>query len=146
MSVAETAFSTEELTEAEKDATLRFLGYPNWAALAQSIQLGYPAASQPNFLVFDAFRRIRPESRARLRQDLCRALDVECQIADSNSRVKTTKVGEVTLRADEFDELTKRLEFWTKRIADTLGVVPNPYSQMDYAGMPGGINAVRIPT
>jgi hypothetical protein len=146
VSVAEVTQSKEPLTEDEKDATLRLLGYPNWANLAQSIQLGFPAASQPLFLVFDSFDRIRPESRARLRQDLCRALAVEEQIAQSNSRVKTSKVGEVTIRKDEFDALTKRLEFWTKRIADTLGVVPNPYSQMDYTGMPGGINAVRIPS
>lgn len=146
MSVAEPNFSTEPLTESERDGVLRFLGYPNWANLAQSIQLGFPAASQPLFLVFDSFDRIRPESRSRLRQDLCRALEVECQIADSNSRVKTSKVGEVTMRADEFEALTKRLAYWTKRMADTLGVVQNPYSQMDYAGLPGGINATVIPT
>lgn len=146
MPVAETPFSKEPLTQDERDACLRFLGYPNWANLAQSIQLGFPAASQPLFLVFDSFDRIRPESRARLRQDLCRALEVEAQIAQSNSRIKTSKVGEVTIREDEFEELTTRLVYWTKRIADTLGVVPNPYSQMDYSGMPGGINAVRVPS
>lgn len=146
MPVAEPAFSTEPLTQSEIGATLRFLGFPNWANLAQSIQLGFPAASQPLFLVFDSFDRIRPDSRARLRQDLCRALETEAQIASSNSRVKTSKVGEVTIRADEFEALTKRLEFWTKRIADTLGVVPNPYSQMDYLGFPGGINATVIPS
>ena len=144
MSVADVSFSKEPLTEDERDATLRLLGYPNWAALAQAIQLGYPAASQPAFLVFDSFDRIRPESRARLRQDLCRGLAVENQIANSISRVKTTKVGEVTLREDEFEALTKRLTFWTKRIADTLGVVPNPFSQMNYSGLPGGINATVV--
>lgn len=144
--VAEVGFSQEPFTEDEKDGILRFLGYPNWANLAQSIQLGFPAASQPLFLVFDSFDRIRPASRARIRQDLCRALEVEAQIADSNRRLKSSKVGEVTLRDDEFELLTQRLTFWTRRIADTLGVVPNPYSQMDYMGQPGGINATRIPT
>ncbi len=146
MSVAEVPFGKEPFTEDERNAVLRFLGYPDWAELAQSIQLGFPAASQPLFLVFDSFDRIRPESRARVRQDLCRALEVEAQIAQSNTRVKTTKVGEVTIRQDEFEALVKRLEFWTKRIADSLGVVSNPYSQMDYAGLPGGINARVIPS
>ena len=140
----EAPFSTAELDESEIGAALRILEYPNWAALAQSIQLGYPAASQPLFLVFDAFRRIRPDSRARLRQDLCRAIAVEDQIAASNSRIKVAKVGEVTMRPDELGALLERLEFWKKRIADTLGVVPNPYSQMEYGGMPGGINAKVI--
>jgi hypothetical protein len=133
--------STAEFNEDEKDAILRFLGYPNWAALAQSIQLGYPAASQPLFLVFDAFQRIRPPSRARIRLDLCRALDVECQIADSGSRRKTSKVAEVTLNASELSDLLKLLDYWTKRIADALGVVPNPYSQMEHKGAGGGANA-----
>jgi hypothetical protein len=144
--VAETKFDQNPFTEDERDAILRFLGFPNWAQLAQSVQLGFPAASQPLFLVFDSFDRIRPPSRARVRQDLCRALEVEEQIAQSNSRVKTSKVGEVTIRVDEFEALTKRLAYWTKRIADTLGVVPNPYSQMEYTGLPGGINATVVPS
>lgn len=140
------SFSKEPLTDDERDGVLRFLGYPNWAALAGSIQLGYPAASQPLYLVFDGFTRIRPESRARLREDLCRCLALEAQIASSAARVKTSKVGEVEMRSDEFEELTKRLDFFTKRLADTLGVVPNQASVMGSGGMPGGINATVIPT
>jgi hypothetical protein len=136
--VAEVTQDTGEFTEDEKDAILRFLGYPNWAALAQSIQLGYPAASQPLFLVFDAFRRVRPSSRARIRLDLCRALEVEDQIASSRGRRKSSKVAEVTLNASELADLTQLLTYWTRRIADGLGVIPNPYSTMQYHGMPGG--------
>jgi hypothetical protein len=134
---------TSVFTEAEKDSILRLLGYPNWAALAQSIQLGYPAASQPLFLVFDAFHRIRPEARARVRTDLCRALGVECQMAESRTRLKASRVGEVTLNATEFTQLTEQLRFWTLRVADQLGVVPNPYSQVEYQGATsaGGVNA-----
>lgn len=140
MSVGQAPFSKEPFTEDERDAVLRFLGYPNWAQLAQSIQLGFPAASQPLFLVFDSFDRIRPESRARVRQDLCRALQIEAQIEDSNTRLKATKVGEVKIREDELHQLMMRLDFWTKRIADTLGVRTNPYSQMAYDGHMGGVN------
>jgi hypothetical protein len=133
--------STAEFTEDEKDGILRLLQYPNWAALAQSIQLGYPAASQPLFLVFDAFQRIRPPSRARIRLDMCRAFDVECQIAESAGRREANKIAEVTLNRDELADLLKLLDFWTKRIADALGVVPNPYSQMEHRGAGGGANA-----
>lgn len=142
-SAADPGNDTSPFTEAEKDSILRLLGYPNWSALAQSIQLGYPAASQPAFLVFDSFDRIRPEARARVRTDLCRALACEDQMAGSRTRLKTTKVGEVTMNPAEFQMLIEQLKFWTLRVADGLGVVPNPYSQMDYQGVlgAGGINA-----
>lgn len=139
--VAEVTQDTSEFSEDEKDAVLRFLGYPNWASLAQSIQLGMPAASQPLFLVFDAFRRIRPPARARVRLDLCRALEVEEQIASSGNRLKSSKVGTVTLNANELTQLKELLTYWTTRIADGLGVIPNPYSQMQFNGGGGGINA-----
>lgn len=140
--VATPGFTTDEFTEDEKDAILRFLGYPNWAALAQSIQLGYPAASQPLFLVFDAFNRVRPQARARIRQDLCRALEVDAQIADSRTRRKTRKVESVEMNAGEMGDLLGLLRYWTTRIADQLGVVPNPYSQFEYnGGGGGGVNA-----
>ena len=138
--VAELTQDTAEFTEAEKDAILRFLGYPNWASLAQSIQLGFPAASQPLFLVFDSFRRVRPESRARIRLDLCRALEVEEQIADSRTRRRSKSVAEVQLNENELGDLVGLLDYWVTRIADALGVTRNPYSSMVYRGMAGGIN------
>lgn len=136
--VAAVQESTAPFNEDEKDGILRLLGYPNWASLAQSIQLGFPAASQPLFLVFDSFTRIRPESRARVRTDLCRALDVECQIAESRTRRKTNKVETLELNQNEMADLINLLKFWVTRIADALGVVANPYSQMQYVGYPGG--------
>ncbi len=138
-------YSTEPFNEEEKDGIFRFLGYANWRSLAQSIQLGYPSASQPFFLVQDSLIRIDPQSRARIRQDLQRALDVECQIEQSNSRLKVSKVAEVTMNRMEMDDLLRRLKYWTTRIADTLGVVPNPFSQAEYRGFGGGINAKVIP-
>lgn len=91
MTVATVTQSKAPFNDDERDAILRFLGYPNWASMAQSIQLGYPAASQPAFLVFDSLGRIRESSRARVRTDLCRLLNVEEQIASSGSRRKSSR-------------------------------------------------------
>lgn len=137
--VASVTQDTSEFTEDERDAILRLLGYPNWADLAQSIQLGYPAASQPLFLVFDSLHRVRPPTRARIRLDVCRALEVEAQIADSRTRRKATTAGGVELNAEELADLLDLLRFWTTRIADALGVVPNPYSQGEFRGLGGGL-------
>lgn len=46
----------------------------------------------------------------------------------------------MTLNAGELGDLRELIGYWTKRLADGLGVVPNPYSQMEFAGG-GGVNA-----
>jgi len=137
----EMKFSTEPFNDEEKDGIFRFLGYANWRRLAQSIQLGVPSASQPFWLVLDAVIKISPESRARIRRDLKRALDVECQIEDSNSRVRTASVGDIKMNRHELDDLLRRLEYWTIRIADGLGVEINRHSIQGAYGFGGGINS-----
>lgn len=139
-----TGQSQEPFDDEERDAILRVLGYPNWAGLAQSIQLGYPAASQPAFLVFDSLDRIRPASRARVREDLCRWFEVEEQLAESRTRRKTRKVGEVEMNGAEAADLVALLRHWAIRIADALGVVPNPYSQAEWLGESGATMNARV--
>lgn len=116
------------------------LGYPSWQSLAQSIQLGYPAASQPLFLVYNSFNRLTPQGEENVRKDLCQCEAVEAQMADARSRMKATKLGELALNPVETTQLRNELTFWTRRLADDLGVVPNPYSQMNYLGYGGGVN------
>lgn len=128
-------------TEAQRDRILHFLGYPNWKSLAQSIQLGYPAASQPLFLVYDAFKRMNPAAVPTILADLCECEAIEAQLRDARSRMKALRLGELSTNPQETMMLRKELVFWTRRLSDDLGVVPNPYSQMVYLGMGGGMNA-----
>lgn len=130
--------STEPFTEEEKDAIFRFLGYPNWRSIAPMIALGVPSASQAFYVAFDAVHRVQPESRARIRLDVERALEVECQIEDTG-RLKASRVAEVTMNSNEFRDLLERLKYWCIRIADALGVTPNPASMQMQMGN-GGIN------
>lgn len=130
-----------DLTEDQKNRILYFLGYPDWQALAQSIQLGFPAASQPLFLVYSAFQKISQRSVQTILKALCNCEDIECQLSDARSRMKATRIGEMTLNAEETRMLYGQLTFWTRRLADALGVVPNPYSQMNYLGTGGGMNS-----
>ena len=130
-------------TAKEKARIKHFLSYPDWEALAASIQLGYPAGSQPLFLVEDAFKRLTDEGEEMVRLDLCRCAAIEDQLFEANKRLKAIQVGNVKMNPREHQMLTKQLLFWITRLADDLGVVSNPYSQAMYRGIQAGgsINA-----
>lgn len=126
----------------EQSRIKRFLSYPDWVALAQSIQLGYPAASQPLFLVEDAFRRLTPEGEVSTRADLCECESVERQISEARGRLKAVRLGDLELNPNEMKQLRREMLWWVTRLADDLGVISNPYSQMIYQGIAnvGGVS------
>jgi hypothetical protein len=129
-------------TDEEKTEILRFLRYPDWVALAQSVQLGYPAASEPMFLVVDSFKRLTPTAEEWVRRDLCECRAIECQLSTARSRFAVETVEGVKINQNETKKLREELVYWTRRLSDDLGVVPNPYSQGEYLGAAGGgINA-----
>lgn len=133
-------------TEMEKSRIKRFLSYPDWVALAASIQLGFPAASQPLFLVESAFNKLTPEGEASVREDLCQCESCEKQLIDARSRFKAIRIGEIELNLNETKLLRKELLWWVTRLADDLGVVSNPYSQLMWQDIAtiGGINGRSI--
>lgn len=132
---------TSEFREDEKNDILRFLGYANWESQAQSISLGFPGTSQPLFLVQSALTRMAAPARAAIRGYLCELLDIENQLRTARSRMKAAKLGELTMNPAETAQLRQEFIFWRRMLADALGVTPNPYSQIDFFGMPGGLNA-----
>ena len=133
-------------TDEEKARTRHFLAYPSWVSLAQSIQLGFPAASEPLFLLEDAFGRLTPGGEAAVRIDLCECEDIEVQLRSARGRLKASKVGDVTLNPMELGQLKQELNYWITRLGDDLGVVPDPYSRMIYEAIAnvGGVNSSVI--
>jgi hypothetical protein len=125
-------------TEREKARIKHFLSYPDWVALAASIQLGYPAASQPAFLVDDAFQRLTPGGEESVRIDLCECESIEAQIGQARARMKATKLGNLEVNPHETAMLRRELVYWVARLASDLGVVTNPYSLFEYLGAAGG--------
>lgn len=134
--MSQAPFNAEETTE-----ILRFLGYPDWVSTAQSIQLGFPSTSQPLFLVRDSLKRISPTARAHVRQYLCELRSIEAQMSDARSRFEATQLDKLHVNPREIAQLNQQYVFWRRRLADDLGVVPNPYSQIDYNGLAGGMTA-----
>jgi hypothetical protein len=130
------AFTAEEQTR-----ILHHLGYADWQSMAQSIQLGYPAASQPAFLVRDSFGRFAPPAEGTIRRDLCELESIEAQLSAARQRFSAKTVGEVELNPRETAMLREEYGFWQKRLADDLGVFVNPYSQIGVNGLGGGLNA-----
>jgi hypothetical protein len=130
-------------TDEEKTEILRFLRYPDWVSLAQSVQLGYPAASEPMYLVVDAFKRMTPTAEGKIRRDICELNAIECQLSQSRTRMVVTGVNGVKFNPSEPKQLLDLMTYWERRLADDLGVAPNPFSQGEYrgAGGAGGINA-----
>jgi hypothetical protein len=125
----------------EKARIKHHLGYPDWTGLSASIQLGFPAGSQPLFLVEQAFNRLTEGGQGSVRLDLCNCEDIENQMGSARSRFKAKKLGELELNGMEPQQLRQELVYWRQKLADDLGVVQNPYSQSAYEGLPGGINA-----
>ncbi len=133
-------------TADQKARIKHFLSYPDWVALAQSIVLGFPAASEPLFLVEDAFRRLTPGGGQSTLINLAECECIEVQLRDARTRFRARRVGNVELNPDEPDMLRRELAYWTIRLADDLGVIPDPYSQALHAGLmnAGSVNSVVV--
>lgn len=129
-------------TLSEQARILHFLSYPKFSSLSQSIQLGYPAASEPLFLAEDAFKRITSEGEVSIRIDLCECESIERQLSNARTRFKASKLGDLETNLSEPDQLRKELRYWTARLASDLGVWANPYSAFENGGeSQGGLNA-----
>lgn len=128
-------------TDTEKARVKHHLGYPDWSALSASIQLGFPAGSQPLFLVEQAFQRLTGGGEESVRCDLCECEAIEAQLSQARRRFAAKKLGELETNRDEPAQLRGELTYWRQKLADDLGVVRNPYSQSSYEGDPGGVNA-----
>ncbi len=135
---------TRPLTAAERSRIFHFLNYPDWSALAYSIQLGYPAASQPLFLVEGALTRITDEAVETVRRDLCQLEAIESQLGAARSRLKAEQLGNLKLNPHELPALRRELVWWALTLASDLGVGPNPFAAIELLGGGGGGRNARV--
>jgi len=129
------------LTEREQAQIIRHLGYANWSSLASSFQLGYPAASQPEFLVRDAFARIDAEGLELVRRDVRELNCIEDQMSEARSRFKALRLGELTPNQNEIRQLRREFAEWQAKLANDLGAPINPFAR---GALAGGRNATVI--
>jgi hypothetical protein len=131
-------------TDTEKARIKHFLSYPDWVSLSASIQLGFPAGSQPLFLLEDAFKRLTLGGEDSVRRDLCECESIERQLSNARTRFKATQLGQLKVNAEETSMLRRELTYWALRLASDLGVVTNPYSQFEFLGAGGGGRNARV--
>lgn len=121
------AFSDEE-----KSQIKYFMEYPDWVSLASSIQLGYPAASQPLFILEDAFKRLTPGGEWSAKRCLCQCMAIENQMIEARARYAATQLGELHTNPNEQNQLRKDLLYWVTRLSDCFGAYTNPLSNAMY--------------
>jgi hypothetical protein len=131
------------ITEDEKVRCRHHLGYNNFSRAATFV-LGVPTGLETAFMIEGAFNFILPTAEARLRKMLDRMDQIECQIEDNMENLEVSKIGEIEVRPDTFEQLRKRYLWWQGAIANMLGVQPNPFDFRPWLGMGynggGGMN------
>jgi hypothetical protein len=132
---------TNPLTDEERSRIKHFLQYPDWSALAASIHLGFPASSQPMYLVEGAFDRLTQSGVDSARKDLCECESIEAQLSGARGRMKATQLGNLKVNPQESMQLRQELVWWSLVLANDLGVGPNPFSAMQFLGGGSGRNA-----
>lgn len=129
------------LTDTEKSRIKHFLEFPDWEQLAASIQLGWPASSQPMYLLEYAIPKLTSEALDSVRRDLCNCESIERQLGEARNRLKASELGSLKVNGNELAQLRQELLFWALTLANDLGCGINPYSAMQTLGGGGGRNA-----
>lgn len=115
------------LTSQDRERIRYHLGYIN-VQPAASITFGVPRPQQTLFLVETAMSNVLEETIPRVRRMASILDEIECRLIDAQERLKATRMGEISLRADEPDALEKEYLRWAQRLADVLGVPLYAYS------------------
>jgi hypothetical protein len=131
------------LTDDDKNRARGHLGYLG-VAQASTFVLGIPAGVQTQFMVEAAWDRLLPTNYAAFRQLLDRLDGIEQQIEDDTENVAVDQLGDITLRKDEFPQLVRRYLWWQRKLANMLGIVPNPFDQRFNSWNGGGGVNVRV--
>jgi len=115
-------------SQEEKTRIKYHLGY-QVLQLAQSISLGVPAATQTSFMV-DSVLEHTPVSAAGIVRMLLGRLDaIDARLTEVLGQVRVSQVDSIKLNPTAGDDLERERTRWVNRLANVLGVVPNPYAQ-----------------
>lgn len=128
------------LTEQDKARARHHLGYQG-VEPSSAITLGYPSASQPQFLLERSMERLLPSTVPLVIRSLDTLDCIEGQMVDSLRRLRAQQAGELKLRntndeRSEGDLLEVEYRRWQRRLADDLGVIVNPFSESARGGSP----------
>lgn len=122
------------LTEQEKAAVRRHLGFPGTSAVSV-YAMGMVIPLQGAFLLESAMDHLTEWSAERVRS-LCGTLDkMEQKLVQAACYLTVESIGSIKMRAgtpgqSTPDLLRKEYVFWAKRLSDELGVPYYPYAEV----------------
>ena len=127
------------LSAEEKERIRYHLGYLN-VSTPTAISLGFPTASQLQFIVESAMNNLLPEAEPGVRRAIQELDCIEDQQSQFRQSLEIVKSGNTVIRGPEaFAELENQYRTWSQRLADTLGTPVNPFSlQHQQLGTMGG--------
>ncbi len=133
-----------EFSDHEKARIKHFASYPDWTSLSNSIQLGFPAGSQPLYLIEQSFDRLTDGGKDSVRRDLCECESIEKQLSGARKRMTALELGKLKMNPNESMQLRRELLFWTLRLVSDLGVITNPYAAFEALGGGGDGRNARV--
>jgi hypothetical protein len=116
------------LTDEEKSRIRKHLGYPE-VDVASGIGLGVPMLYQAIFPVDGALRRLKSVAEPYVRDILAKCDTAEQSIADAETRLAATSVGDIRLRDNEVEIRKTVYRYWCRRLSEITGAPINPYSE-----------------
>jgi hypothetical protein len=121
------------ITEDEKNRIRHHTGYLITEPAA-AIQLGYPRASQTQFLLEHAMNHVPEAGVGQIRNYIAILDNLENLLVEATTRFAAKRLGEIELRDNETDMIEGEYARWAKRLADDLGIPLNIYSERFRAG------------
>ena len=125
------------LSPEERARVRRALGWPN-VSPGSALTYGTPMNSPMLTIVERRMDDLTVEGEGLLREDIDHYEATRLQIRTANTRLKAESIKDVKTNVNEIGVLRDQLKFWSNRIADDLGVSPNPNKWTEDSG---GINA-----
>lgn len=123
------AFSNED-----KERVRYHLGYSSVSAVPAYF-MGFPRATEPQWLVEVAMNNVLPEGEMRVRQIVGVMDGLEQKLVEATGRFAAKEVGEIVLRDDECDLLRNEYAHWRNQLGSALGIFPNPASPISGGGI-----------
>jgi hypothetical protein len=124
------------LSDPEKNRIRYHTGYLVTTMVA-SVQLGFPRATQPMFLVEQAMNLIPDDAIGLIRERVAILDSTETRMVQAQARLAADQLGNLKIREKEILQLRGEYRYWAQTLADLLGVPLNTYS-FRFRGLGGG--------
>lgn len=117
------------LDDREKERCRYHLGYLN-VRTPVALGLGFPSASQLQFILESAMNDIMPEAEPGVRRAIQELDCIEDQLSSFRTSLQLrSSGGGVHFSGDDgMLALENQYKWWSQKLADTLGSPPNPFS------------------